>query len=315
MLRAGPAERGRESFDYGSLHNIEREYRLLKALGGTAVPAPPPVGFWRTSNNPFNRPFYVMERLEGTIIDGLRNEEPAAFSEPDTRRSIGEAYLDGLVEVHGVNLEAREVLDPSLPTLDAGDVVRRCRDQLDRVIPVTAGKRPVPHGNEVGEWLGQNVPDTEEITLVHGDYKPDNLMLASSPPAELVGVLDWEMSCLGDPFLDLGWFLSFWTGPEDPETPVEVPELFEGTSFTRGEGYLRRRELVDRYERSTDRTYEHDRFYRALAVFRLAVILEGFFASYLDGSADHPLYPLFESLVPHLTRRANAIIEGREPLE
>lgn len=315
VLRAGPADRGEKDFDYGSLHNIEREYRLLETLHGTAVPVPPPLGYWEGSGTPFDRPFYVMERLEGTIIDGLRNEEPEAFADPSTRRSIGESYLGGLVDLHGVDLDGRDGLVETLPTLDAGDVVRRCRRHLERVRTITGEERPVPHGDEIGDWLEDNVPDPEDITLVHGDYKPDNLMLAPSPPSELVGVLDWEMSSLGDPLLDLGWFLSFWTGPGDPEPDLEAPELFQDTAFTNAEGYPRRRQLVDLYEEKTGRNYEHDRFYRALAVFRLAVILEGFFASYLAGSADHPLYPMFEALVPHLTRRAKGIIEGREPLE
>ena len=136
----------------------------------------------------------------------------------------------------------------------------------------------------------------------------DSLLAVDDP--ELVGVFDWEMSTLGDPLTDLGWLLSFWRDPKDPAPAA--PGM--GTRITEREGYPTRRELVDRYEERTGIEYENDRFYRALAVYKLAALGEMFFARYLQGDGDDPLYPKMEEAVPALGERAMRIIEGDEPL-
>ncbi len=313
VLRFGPSDHVRE-IDYDRLHDIEREYYLLKALDDTEVPVPQVSGYREEKDSPPGHPFYVMHRLNGTIIDGIRNDEPEIYARPGRRKAIGEAYLDGLVKIHDVDLRHHPRLVDRLPTLYAEDVVHRCQKHLERAAIITDERRPLPHRDEIGPWLEEQAPEPDETTLVHGDYKPDNLMLSPTPPARLKGVLDWEMSFFGDPLIDLGWFLSFWNGPEDPEPPLEAPDFFEEGSFMNADGYLTRRELVSRYEEQTNRDYVSDRFYRALGVYRLAVILEGFFANFVKERTDHPLYPLFEEYVPHLFRRAKAISDGKEPL-
>src|SRR5699024_3059305 len=115
-----------------------------------------------------------------------------------------------------------------------------------------------------------------------------------------------------NPLVDLGWLLSYWWDEDDPEPPAATDSLT--ATFMTSEGYPSRQELVERYEERTGIEYENDRFYRALAVYKLAGLGEMFFRRYLGGNADDPLYPRMETGVPDLADRAVRIIEGGEPL-
>lgn len=118
------------------------------------------------------------------------------------------------------------------------------------------------------------------------------------------------MSTLGDPRADLGWMLAFWRDSKDPEPAI--PELV--TTLMERKGYPTRRELVDRWEARTGFTFEHERFYRTFAVYKLAALGEMFYRRYLEGNSDDPMYPKMEDRVPALADRAVRIVEGDEPL-
>jgi aminoglycoside phosphotransferase (APT) family kinase protein len=135
-------------------------------------------------------------------------------------------------------------------------------------------------------------------------------VFAPGTPPDLAAVLDWEMATLGDPRADLGWMLSYWRDPKDPEPVVE--DL--ANRFVARAGYPTRRDLVARYEDATGLEYTDDRFYRSLAVYKLAALGEMFFRRHLEGNADDPMYPLMEDRVPALAERAGRIIDGDEPL-
>jgi aminoglycoside phosphotransferase (APT) family kinase protein len=125
-----------------------------------------------------------------------------------------------------------------------------------------------------------------------------------------VAVFDWEMATLGDPRADLGWMLSYWRDAKDPAP--EVPDL--ATRFMEREDYPSRQDLVARWEDRTGLTFTDERFYRALAVYKLAGLGEMFYRRHLEGNADDPMYPKMEERVPALADRAVRIVEGDEPL-
>ena len=175
---------------------------------------------------------------------------------------------------------------------------------------MTEEVRSIPAVAEVGEWLEEHVPEAPTHTLVHGDYKLDNVMFGPGTPPELVGVFDWEMSTLGDPLADLGWLLHFWRDPDDPE-PREGDSA---PAFTAREGYPTRRDLVDRYERRTGIEFENARFYRALTAFKMGGIGEMFVRRYLEGNSADPTDPLMEEQVPRRVRRAREFIEADDNL-
>ncbi|WP_101297343.1 phosphotransferase family protein [Halegenticoccus soli] len=303
-------------------HDVLREYRVVDALQGTEVPVPPTV-LACEDHGVLGCDFYVMERVEGDV---LRESEPERFAAPGARRRIGEELVDALATIHGVDYEAVGLGDFGRPAGYTERQVERWRKQLAWAFERTREEREVPALEAVGEWLADNVPESHPETLVHGDYKLDNVMFApagryasgnggaggarGAAEPEIVAVFDWELSTLGDPLSDLGWLLAFWRDEGDPEPAV--PELMP--TFMAREGYPTRRELAERYEERTGIAFENDRFYRALAVYKLAALGEMFLRRHLEGNSSDPLYPKMGAGVPALADRAVRIVDGDEEL-
>jgi aminoglycoside phosphotransferase (APT) family kinase protein len=250
-----------------------------------------------------------MERTEGDVI---RTEEPERFKTPEHREAVGAELVDRLAEIHQVDHEAVGLAEFGYPEGFTQRQVKRWSEQLTWAFSVTAEEREVPVLYDVMEWLQENAPEDHPHTLVHGDYKLDNVMYAPGTPPEIASIFDWEMSTLGDPLTDLGWMLSYWWDAKDPAPPDATTSL--NATFMNGEEYLTRQELVDRYEAATGFEFENERFYRTLAVYKLAGLGEMFFRRYLEGNSDDPLYPKMREGVPQLADRAMRIIEGEEPL-
>jgi len=286
-------------------HDVLREYRVMNALQDTDVPVPPTLTA-TDDHDIVGSDFYVMERVRGEV---LRDEEPEAFVDPEARQKVGEELVDTLAYIHELDYEEVGLGEFGRPAGYTRRQVDRWGKQLSWAFEVTADEREVPELKEVGEWLDEHCPEEHPHTLVHGDFKLDNMMFDPAD-TELVAVFDWEMSALGDPRADLGWMLSYWRDEKDPESGREE---FVST-FMKQEGYSTRVELVDRWEELTGYEFEHERFYRALAVYKLAGLGEMFFRRYLEGNSDDPMYPLMREQVPNLADRAMRIIEGDEPL-
>jgi len=286
-------------------HDVLREYRVMNALQDTDVPVPPTLTA-TDDHDIVGSDFYVMERVRGEV---LRDEEPEAFADPEARQKVGEELVDTLAYIHELDYEEVGLGEFGRPAGYTRRQVDRWGKQLSWAFEVTADEREVPELKEVGEWLDEHCPEEHPHTLVHGDFKLDNMMFDPAD-TELVAVFDWEMSTLGDPRADLGWMLSYWRDEKDPESGREE---FVST-FMKQEEYPTRVELVDRWEELTGYEFEHERFYRALAVYKLAGLGEMFFRRYLEGNSDDPMYPLMREQVPNLADRAMRIIEGDEPL-
>ncbi len=289
-------------------HDVLREYRVTKALvdHGASVPVPAPLVACRDTDV-IGSEFYVMERLEGDV---LRWSEPDRFGTPEARTTLGFELVDTLAAIHAVDPTAVGLEDFGRPAGYTARQVDRWRGQIEWAVERTADERDVPALEAVGSWLEENCPEDHPHRLVHGDYKLDNVMFGPGTPPQLVGVFDWEMSTRGDPRFDLGWMLAYWRNPDDPEPAV--PELTP--TFMEAEGYPSRAALVERYEAQTGTTFEHQRFYRTLAVYKLAALGEMFFRRHLEGNSDNPMYPLMETRVPSIAARAQRIIDGDEPL-
>ncbi|PSP61491.1 phosphotransferase family protein [Halobacteriales archaeon QH_8_64_26] len=287
-------------------HDVLREYRVIDALQGTAARVPETV-LGSEDQSVMGSDFYVMEQVEGTV---LRESEADRFANRKSRQAIGEELVDALCEIHAVDYGDVGLGNFGYPEGYTERQVERWGKQYDWAMEVTTEERDLPGLAGVSEWLDANCPTEHPHTLVHGDYKLDNVMYAPGTPPELVSVFDWELSTLGDPRADLGWMLSYWRDAGDPEP--SVPELT--ATFMEREGYPSRQELVDRYEGRTGIEFTDERFYRALAVYKLGALGEMFFRRYLEGNSDDPMYPKMEQRVPALVERAERIIEGEEPL-
>jgi len=291
-------------------HDVLREFRVVDALQGTDVRVPETI-LACDDHDVLGADFYVMRKIEGDV---LRDEEPDRFATPDAREAIGYELVENLARVHEVDYDAvgLEHGDFGYPPGFTERQVERWSEQIMWAMEVTGNEREVTELYEVMEWLQDNVPEDPPATLLHGDYKLDNVMYGPGDDPEIVAVMDWEMSTLGDPFTDLGWMLSYWWDEKDPAPPESTDSL--SSTFMTREGYPNRQELVARYEELTGFEYDNDRFYRTLAVYKLAGLGEMFFRRYLEGNSDDPMYPRMRKGVPALARRAKRIIEGEEPL-
>ena len=301
VLRRPPAGKTAES-----AHDVLREYRTIDALQDTDVPVPETV-LSCDDTSVIGSEFYVMVLEKGDV---LRDEEPDRFATPEHRSRIGQELVDSLAEIHSVEYEAVGLGDFGRPEGFTDRQVDRWQQQLGWAFEVTRSEREIPELDSIGEWLQANVPTDHEHTLVHGDYKLDNVLFEPGTPPTLGAIFDWELSTLGDPLTDLGWMLLFWHDEGDPEPAM--PNLM--STFMARDGYPTRNELVERYERRTGVKFENRRFYQVLAAYKMAGLGEMFFRRYLEGNSADPLYPKMEDGVPLLAEQTLALIEGDRPL-
>ena len=280
-------------------HDVKREYTVLKALEGTGVRAPATVLFCE-DDAVIGAPFYLMEKVDGTVI---RDRVPAWLDAPTERRRIGEELIDAAAELHAVDYRAVGLEGWGRPTGYVERQLVRWRKQLDGATKFT---RPLPDYEKIAGWLEENQPPEQSPTIVQGDYKLDNTMYATTAPARLVAILDWEMATIGDPLADIGWMLSFWREPSDPPDPLHgaLNDVFGKP------GWATRAELVDRYESRSGRSMTDIRFYTALAIWKLGILLEGSYARHLRGTTDDPFFALLAEGVLAIGARAREVIRS-----
>ena len=274
-----------------SAHDVLREARLLRALAPTAARVPRVLA---VGEEPalIGAPFYVMERVAGEVVT---SSVPAALDSPAERRRIGEELVDALVEIHAVDWRACGL--DTLSSRPDGYLERQLRRFLglwehNRTREIAAVER-------VGTWLREHLPASPPPTIVHGDYRLGNVMVAPQAPARVVAVFDWEMATIGDPLADAGYLCALWLQHDDP--PLG---LFELSAVTRGEGFPTRAELVARYEEASGRSMTDIRWYRTLALWKAVVFMEGNYRRALAGSTDDPWLHGFGEGVVALAERA-----------
>jgi aminoglycoside phosphotransferase (APT) family kinase protein len=276
-------------------HDVGREYRVLTALRDTTVRVPRTV-LMCDDENVIGAPFYLMERVRGVVI---RTELPEVLTEQH-RAGIGTELVDALVELHSIYPASLKLEGFGKPAGYLERQLRRWRGQLELTLPHT---RPLPDLERVGDYLSDNLPPSPDTRIVHGDYKLDNVVFDTGPPARLAAILDWEMSTLGDPLADLGWMISFWRDPDDDDG-----DIFAHLSWvTALPGFTRRDELIERYANATGRDVSALNWYVVLAVWKLAILLEGSYARHLAGMTDDPFFAELERGVPALASRAFGI--------
>lgn len=283
-------------------HDVLREYNIITSLEDTDVPVPTPV-LACDDTSLIGGEFYLMERLK---CDVIRGHEPDRFATPEHRRRIGETLIDILAEIHTIDCETVGLRDLGRPAEYTERQIERWRKQFGWAYETTKAERKVPYIEEIGEWLRTNVPESYEHTLVHGDFKLDNVMYAPGTPPEINAVLDWEMGTLGDPSVDIGWMLCFW------DTDPLIEDLMP--TFLDRPGYPTREELIDRYEQKSGFQFTNLRFYITLGLYMLIAVCEMFYTRYLNGNSNDALYPKMRSRVPEISQRAKAIIDGKRDI-
>ncbi len=252
-----------------SAHDMGREYHVLSRLHGV-YPSPRPL-LYCTDENVIGSPFYVMERVRGVI---LRRKLPDGFVlEPETAQRLSEAFIDNLAALHSLDYNVVGLGDLGKP---AGYLERQVKGWIERYHG--SKTEEFPEIQHITLWLGEHMPPQSDSTLVHNDYKYDNMILAEDDITQIKAVLDWEMCTLGDPLTDLGTALAYWVNADDPP---EVQMVRWGPTSIPGS--LTRRQLADRYAAKTGRDVSHLLFYYVFALFKVAVIIQQIYYRYYHG--------------------------------
>jgi aminoglycoside phosphotransferase (APT) family kinase protein len=253
----------------GTAHSMAREYQVLRALDGTAVRAPSPVAYCDDAAVT-GAPFLVMEHFEGvSITDRL----PEAYETgPDTVRRLGEEMVDALAELHSVDWQAVGLDGFGKPERFLERQVPRWSKQFD-----SYRGRELPRFDQVAGWLDHHRPPEGRPAIMHGDFHLDNCLFSPTEP-RLLAIIDWELATIGDPLLDLGLALAFW-GPR-PIHPCAMPAI---QAVSRLPGAPAREDLARRYAHRSGRPVDELTYYMVLAFWKLAAIVEGAYAQFLDG--------------------------------
>jgi aminoglycoside phosphotransferase (APT) family kinase protein len=249
----------------GSAHDMGREHRVIAALQETPVPVPPVVGL--CEDEAVNgAAFYVMGFVDGPI---LRSAEDAKAFDEAARRAIGERVVDTLVAIHEVDPDAVGLAELGRKEAYVERQLRRWHGQWEK-----SKTRELPAVDGVHERLAARIPEQGPATIVHGDYRLDNMIL--SPSGEIAAVVDWELCTLGDPLADVGMLLVYWSEEGDDFMPLFAPA-------TIAPGFPIRGEVRARYAERSGRDLGQIDFFVALGFWKLAIILEGVYARYASG--------------------------------
>jgi aminoglycoside phosphotransferase (APT) family kinase protein len=252
-------------------HDMSREHKIISAMGPAGVPAPPAMGLC-TDESVNGAPFYVMGFVDGVIARTEADAE-AGFS-LEARHKAGLALIDTLAQIHAVDPDAVGLGDLGRKEGYIARQLRRWYANYQAANDARGGSA-LADVEDMHDFLLANIPEQGPASVVHGDYRLDNCILA--PNGSLVrAVLDWEICTLGDPLADVGQLIVYW-----PE-PGERSAL--GHSPTLAPGFPTRAELTARYAATTGRDLQHMGFYVAFAYWKLACILEGVYARYVGGA-------------------------------
>jgi len=278
-----------------SSHDMTREFKVLSVLH-KAFPYAPQAFLLCVDPNVIGSPFFIMDRRQGVVI---RKNLPKEFSNtPEAPLSISNALIDVLAQFHKVDYKALGLRELGKPE---GFISRQVNGWYTRW--GEAKHQEMAEMDEIYAWLKNNIPDSKHYSLVHNDYKLDNIMFSKNNPKEVVAVFDWDMCTLGDPLSDLGSLLSYWSEPTDPEF------LRKAAMMPSENGFLFRNELLERYSKMIDRDISNIKFYHVLGIFRVIGIVAQIYIRYVRGQTQDKRFAVFGNLIPFLARSALNLIE------
>jgi len=245
-----------------SAHDMSREYRILSHLYPVYRKVPEPI-FYCDDLSVIGAPFYVMERVKGII---LRSQTPSHVElTQQTMQRLSRAFVDNLVEIHQFDYESAGLGDLGNP---AGYVQRQVDGWTRRYYAARTSE--VSEVEDLARWLMDRQPvESSKGSLIHNDYKYDNLVLSPQDLSEILAVLDWEMATIGDPLMDLGTALGYWVEATDSEEWQQY-----GFVLTKLPGNLTRGEIVTYYGQRSAREVTDPVFYYVYGLMKIAVIVQ-----------------------------------------
>jgi aminoglycoside phosphotransferase (APT) family kinase protein len=268
-----------------SAHDMSREYRILSHLYPVYRKVPEPI-FYCDDLSVIGAPFYVMERVKGII---LRSQTPSDVElTQQTMQRLSRAFVDNLVEIHQFDYESAGLGDLGNP---AGYVQRQVDGWTRRYYAARTSE--VSEVEDLARWLMDRQPvESSKGSLIHNDYKYDNLVLSPQDLSEILAVLDWEMATIGDPLMDLGTALGYWVEATDSEEWQQY-----GFVLTKLPGNLTRGEIVTYYGQRSAREVTDPVFYYVYGLMKIAVIVQQIYFRYRQGLTKDPRFAGLHALV------------------
>ena len=278
-----------------SAHDMSREFNVLSKLSKAYQPAPKPL-IYCEDEAIIGSEFYLMERRKGLIIRGKSPEN--LENSPALQRRVCESFIKNLVELHALDYKKIGLGDLGKPE---GYATRQVEGWTKRYFNAKTDKHA--ELETAIAWLNANIPESNGASLVHNDYKFDNVMLNPDNLTEIIAVLDWEMTTVGEPLMDLGSSLAYWMSREAGEEMLSMPfnprVLMENIS---------RRELVEMYEKMSGKRVSDMLFYYVFGTFKLAVIAQQIYFRFVRGFTRDKRFATFNHFVNSLGKiAANAI--------
>lgn len=282
-----------------SAHDMSREFNVLEKLSKVYQSAPKPL-IYCNDESVIGSEFYLMERRNGLII---RGKSPDVLeSSPELQRKVCQSFIENLAKLHSFNYKKIGLDNLGKPE---GYAVRQVEGWTKRYFNAKTDEHSELEKSI--EWLDSNIPASTGATLVHNDYKFDNIMLNPTDLTEIVAVLDWEMTTIGEPLMDLGTSLGYWMSKEAGEQMLSMPfnprVLMENIS---------RRELVEMYAEKSGRDVSDMLFYYVFGTFKIAVIAQQIYFRYAKGFTQDKRFATFNHFVNALGKIAlHGIESGR----
>lgn len=254
-------------------HDMGREFRVLSTLW-RAFPYAARAFAYCDDASVLGAPFFVMERKHGIVVQDVVPPEFGGGSDPAANRKMSEAVIDTLAELHAVDPSEAGLGDLGHPE---GFLARQMQGWIERWH--AAKDEEVPLAVEVAGWLGSRLPVSPDPTLLHNDWRLDNMALAEDDPGRCVAVYDWDMCTRGDPYADLGTTLASWY--EDDEIPTALHPM-----PTASPGFMTRSQAIERYGARSGRDVSGVEWYVVFGTFKMAVILQQIYIRWRRGQTE-----------------------------
>ncbi len=285
--------------DIKSAHDMGREYKILQALSKSYSKVPHPY-IYAQDKNIIGAPFYIMERVEGVILRSKMAKE--MIPDATTMSGIANSFVDTFVELHNIDYKEIGLGELGRPE---GYIERQINGWTKRYFKSKTDE--IPLLEKTAQWLNDTIPNPSVPTLIHNDFKYDNLVLHKNDWTKVIAVLDWEMCTVGDPLMDLGTSLGYWVNPNDPDWMKTL-----ALSPTISQGNPTRNELVEKYIQKSGRDIENLVFYYVYGIFKVAVIAQQIYARYKKGLTQDPRFAnLIEAIQGFGTVATQAIMKNR----